>query len=134
MYSIWIIIHSSLHFIIYLLKYLKPLWLLWPFGASGWHMRVLQLRKAITLKPWGVMWCSTYHQKWNDMYHPYRIVFPANISKLIPLSIKQMWMHYPNLGSPTSHGHNSLSVRIYVMFHIPLEIRLLSFESSCFDY
>jgi hypothetical protein len=23
------------------------------------------------------------------------------------LSIKQTWVHYTNLGSPTSHGHNS---------------------------
>ena len=79
-YSIWIIIHSLPHFIIYLLKSLKPLWLLWLFRASRWHMRVLQLRKAITLKPWGVMWSSTYHQKWNDMYYPYRIVLSKNIS------------------------------------------------------
>ena len=53
------------------------------------------------------------------MYCPYRIVFPTNISKPIPLSIKQTWVHYPNLGSPTSHGHNSLTVRSYVMFPIP---------------
>jgi hypothetical protein len=58
----------------------------------------------------------------NDMYYPYRIVLPTNISKLIPLSIKQTWVHYPNLGSPTSHGHNSLTVRSYVMFHIPPEM------------
>jgi hypothetical protein len=56
------------------------------------------------------------------MYHPYRILLPANISKLIPLSIKQTWVHYPNLGSPTSHGHNSLTVRSYVTFHIPPEM------------
>ena len=43
------------------------------------------------------MWCSTYHQKLHDMYYPSRIVLPANISKLIPLSIKQTWVHYPNL-------------------------------------
>ena len=122
LYSLWIIIHALLHFIIYLLKSLKPLWLLWPFGASRWHMRVLQLRKAITLKPWGVMWHSTYHQKWNDMYHQYIIVLPENISKLIPLYIKQTWVHCPNLGSPTSHGHNSLTVRSYVTFHIPPEM------------
>jgi hypothetical protein len=40
-----------------------------------------------------------------------------NISKLIPLSIKQTWIHYQNLGSPTSYGHNSLTVRSYVMFN-----------------
>ena len=137
MYSLWIIIHSFLHFIIYLLKSLKPLWLLWPFEASRWHMRVLQLRKSITLKPWGVMWCSTYHQKWNDIYYPYRIVLPGNISKHIFLSIKQTLVHYPNLGSPTSHGHNSLTVRNYVTFHIPLEIewweisiRIVSLKNS----
>ena len=64
LYSLWIIIHTLLHFIIYLLKSIKPLWLLWHFGTSRWHMRVLQLHKAITLKLWGVMWCSTYQQKW----------------------------------------------------------------------
>jgi hypothetical protein len=50
------------------------------------------------------------------MYYPSRISFPANISKLVPLSIKQTWVHYPNLGSPTSHGHNSLTLRSYVAF------------------
>ena len=43
------------------------------------------------------MWCSTYHHKWNDMYYPYRIVLPSNILKLIPLYIKQTWVHYLNL-------------------------------------
>ena len=95
-------------------------------------MRVLQLHKAITLKLWGVMWRSTYHQKWHDMHYPYRIVLPANISKLIPLYIKQTWVHYPNLGSPTSHGHNSLTVRSYLMFHIPpeMEWHVLSIYNS----
>jgi hypothetical protein len=31
------------------------------------------------------------------MYYPYRIVLPSNILKLIPLYIKQTWVHYPNL-------------------------------------
>jgi hypothetical protein len=35
--------------------------------------------------------------KWHDMYYPSRIVLPTNISKLIPLYIKQTWVHYPNL-------------------------------------
>ena len=52
---------------------------------------------AITLSLWGFMRRSTYHRKWNDMYYPYVIVLPENISKLIPLSIKQNWVHYPNL-------------------------------------
>jgi hypothetical protein len=59
--------------------------------------------------------------KWHVPYI-YRIVLPKNIPKLMPLSIKQTWFHYPNLGSPTSHGHNSLTVRSYVMFHIPPEM------------
>ena len=77
------------------------------------------------------MWRSTYHQKWHDIYYPYRIVFPSNISKLIPLSIKQIWVHYPDL-SPTSHGHNSLTVRSYVAFHIPTEMawHVLSIENN----
>ena len=37
--------------------------------------------------------------------------------------IKQTWVHYPNLGSPTSHGHNSLTVRNYVTFHIPPKVK-----------
>jgi hypothetical protein len=56
------------------------------------------------------------------MYYPYRIVFIENILKLIALSIKQTWAHYPNLGSPTSHGHKSIIVRSYVTFHIPPEM------------
>jgi len=43
------------------------------------------------------MWCSTYHRKWNNMYYPYRIFLPSNILKLIPLYMKQPWVHYPNL-------------------------------------
>jgi len=43
------------------------------------------------------MWRSTYHRKWNDMYYPYRILLPSNILKLIPLYMKQPWVHYPNL-------------------------------------
>jgi hypothetical protein len=73
----------------------------------------------------------------NDMYYPYIIVFPANISKLIPLSIKQTWFLYPNLGSPTSHGHKSLTVRSYVTFHIPLEMEshvLSLYNSITFKY
>jgi len=31
------------------------------------------------------------------MYYPSRILLPKNISKHIPLSIKQTWVHYPNL-------------------------------------
>jgi hypothetical protein len=61
--------------------------------------------------------CSAY-----ILYMVYYIILPENISKLIPLSIKQTWVHYPNLGSPTSHGHNSLNVRSYVTFHIPPEM------------
>ena len=116
LYSLWIIIHSSIHFIIYLLISLKPLWLLWPFGASRWHMRVLQLRKAITLKPWGIMCCSTYHQKWYGMYYPHRIILPANISKLIPLYIKQTWVLFPNLCATRL----SPRVDINLQYHSPM--------------
>jgi len=83
------------------------------------------------------MWCYTYHRKWNYMYYPSRIVLPANISKLIPLSIKQTWVHYPNLGSPTLQGHNSLTVRSYVTFHITPEMSwhvLPIYNSITFKY
>jgi hypothetical protein len=63
------------------------------------------------------------------MYYPYRIVLPTNISKPIPLYIKQTWVHYPNLGSPTSHGHNSLTVSSYVMFHIPTKMHDMYYPS-----
>ena len=85
---------------------MQALWLFWPFGDSSQQMWVLQLRNAITLKPWGVMWHSTYHQKWHDMCYPSRIFLPVNISKLIPLYIKQIWVHYPNLYATEIHYQN----------------------------
>jgi len=48
------------------------------------------------------------------MYYPYRIFLPTNISKLIPLSIKQTWVHYPNLcatGIPYQTFFNGLHQR-----------------------
>jgi hypothetical protein len=56
------------------------------------------------------------------MHYPYRIVLPSNIEKIIPLSFKQSCFDYQNLGSPTSHGHNSLTVRSYVTFYITTEM------------
>ena len=73
------------------------------------------------------MWHSTYHRKHNDMYYPYRIVLPSNILKLIPLYMKQPWLHYPNLFATGicyqifSKGWNqSLRFEINVQYHSPM--------------
>jgi hypothetical protein len=71
--------------------------------------------------------CSTYHQKWNDMYYQYIIVLPSNISKHIPLYMKQPWVHYPNLCDTgiryqtfSKGWHQSLRVEINLQYHSPI--------------
>ena len=73
------------------------------------------------------MWCSTYYWKWNDMYYPSRIFLPSNRLKLIPLYMKQPWVHYPNFCATGiryrtfSKGWNqSLRVEINLQYHSPM--------------
>ena len=61
------------------------------------------------------------------MYYPYRILFPSNILKLIPLYMKQPWVHYPNLCATGiryqtfSKGWNqSLRVDINLQYYSPI--------------
>ena len=73
----------------------RPLWILWLCGLQSNIWGFLHLHKAITLKPWGVMWHSTYHRKWYDKHYPSRIVSLTNSLILISLFHIEAWVVQP---------------------------------------